>query len=147
MATDVEAIWTALLQRLRSETSGFVTFTRDPEIQYGIESYPVCEVVDGDEEPSLDEDGLPPRLRLAGTIGIVVRSQGGDTAPARLNALVRSVREALERNADDAPEWNRHWTDLGIPGLVLTLGRVQKMTMRKVAGEAWAKIEVEMQTL
>jgi hypothetical protein len=41
----------------------------------------------------------------------------------------------------------RYWTDLGIQGLVLTLGRTQKMTLGKLAGEAWAKIEVEMRTL
>lgn len=149
MATDVEAIWTALEERIRSRVTDLTTVTRDPSLQYGIEEYPVCAISEGDEVPSLDEDGLPPRLTLEGTIAIVVRadkSSKGVTA-TKVNALVKAVREALERDvSEDHAESNRHWTDLGFPGLVLTLGRLRKMTSGRAAGEAWAEFDVTVET-
>jgi hypothetical protein len=146
MATDVEAVWTALLDRLSQESVGFKTVIRGYRLQYAIEQLPALELVEKDESPTMDEDGLPPRLTLTGTLGILARAKGDEPPMSRLNALIRSVREALERKDEDDPASNRHWTDLGIPGLVLTVGRVEK-TLGEASGEAWAKIEVEMQTL
>ena len=146
MATDVEAIWTALLDRLRERIAGVSTFTRNPKPQYGIEEYPVVEVLEVDEDPTLDGDGLPPRLTLSGVLGIGVRTKGDAVPSSKLNAVIKAVREGLERDdfADDANAF-RHWTDLGFPGLVLTVGRVEKR-MGEASGEAWAKIDVTIET-
>lgn len=156
---DTEAIWAALFARLRERTDGFTTFSRrrmDP----GLDLYPALLLLDdaGDETPS-DEDGLPPLWTLDGEIVVLTRTPPGpgagghgvEAAPtAQLNALVRSVRSALERDAHDAdagPYLGAHgefYTNLG--GLVhsLSLGRVEKGANEKT-GAPLARMLVRVQ--
>lgn len=150
MASDFEAIWEALHERLATGTTGFTTITRNAREQWGIEQYPVLEILEKDETPALDEDGLPPLYTLTGVIGVSVRVVGEESPWTKLNTLIRAVRVALERQPGDTDpgpyQGNRHWTNLG--GLVhtLTVGRVEKIAGDQ-SGEAWARIEFEMTAL
>ncbi len=158
MAIDVETIWAALFARV-SAVPGFTTYSRRRR-DWGLEQLPALLVLDdaGDEtETDADDraaDGLPPTLRLTGEIVILGRTTDEDQQPtAKLNGLLKAVREALERQATDplgtgsfaGAGPGRYWTNLG--GLVhsFQIPRVEKGD-GSVTGQLGARMEIVMET-
>jgi hypothetical protein len=158
MAIDVEAIWAALFARV-STVPGFTTYSRRRR-DYGLELLPALVVLDdaGDEvEVDMETrvvDGLPASLRLTGEIVILTETSNEDLRPtAKLNGLLKAVREALERQpadalgsgpfAGDGPE--RYYTNLG--GLIYSLQilRVEKGD-GSVTGQVGARMDIVMET-
>ena len=153
MATNLETVWEALFAWLRAETTSFKSFARRSK-QWGLEQLPALELYDNGDETPTDEDGLPPLWKAAGEIVIVAKIEDADEAPtAHLNDLIHEVREALERKATDAaasgatgPSATQHWTNLGIDGLSLSVGRVEKRSLGEQTGLAVAIIAIEIAT-
>lgn len=141
-APDIEAVWAALYERLKDRVPEIKTFSRR-RFEPGLEQYPVLYLLDDDSESI--EDGPEPRYTATGLIAIADRVPGkigasDSSMTGNLNALIRSVRDALERQPDEIDETGaayfgqghaQHYTNLG--GLVesLSLGNVEKGAMEK----------------
>jgi len=153
---DTEAIWAALTDRLKENASGFNRVSRRRR-DWSIEECPVLMVLDdsGDEDPVSDPSAPAPVWRLGGELIILARTQDTDEQPtAKLNDLVKNVREALERKPTDpigsgAFYGNghvQHYTNLG--GLIreFSISKVEKGS-GEATGKAVAKITIQMETV
>lgn len=148
MAADFEAVWVELLRRVEDRVDGFKTVTRRPREQYGLEQYPVLELVEGNE--SEEQSGTnPPFYTAEAVLGIGCRVVDGSESPfSQLNGLLRSVREALERkpgDREDGPGEYGHYTNLGARIQSLSLGTVEK-GWSVASNDVWAKIPITITT-
>lgn len=158
MALDVEAIWVDIFERLKDRAVGFKTYERRRILTPSPEQCPALFLLDdnGDEAASGDEDGLPPVWSIGGEVWIVDRAQPIDSTSVTstsLNALIKSVREALERTPTDTLGTGdfygrghlQHYTNLGGKLLMLRVTRVEKGPLGENTGQAAAKITIEME--
>jgi hypothetical protein len=158
MALDVEAIWVDLFARLSANVEGVRTFSRRRIQEPSPEQCPVLMLLDdsGDEVAS-DNEGLPPLWSLGGEIVIVTRNHPlTDTlAVTALNAIIKSVRTALERTPTDTagtgPFYGgghvQHYTNLGGKLRLLRIARVEKGSLGENSGQAVAKLTLDMEAL
>lgn len=149
MALDVEAIWTALTERLRERVAGIKDFARRPRHQYTTQELPVVIVRDdeGQEELISDEDDPGPVWRLTGEIQIHARTGDLDASPTtQLNDLIKATRTALEFDPSLDPYQGRisHYTTLGGRVRVLAVQKVEK-GMGALTGQPMAVITLTME--
>jgi hypothetical protein len=149
MATNMEAIWAALKDRLEAYTDeAFTTIARSAKSGWGIEEHPVLQIIEGDETPSGDDADLPALWTVSGILGIRAKSNGEEPPWSQLNDLIWRVKTALERRPDDDDHQDnqgaaQHWTNLGLSGVSLSVGRIEK-AVGEAQGEAWAKVEITL---
>lgn len=153
MALDVEAIWTALAERLAEalRSAGVNEVVRRPKLQYVTEELPVVILRDdeGSEDLLSDPDAAKPIWRLGAEIQIHARAVETDAAPtSQLNALVRSVREALEFDAvrDATSMRPTHYTTLGRLVRVLAITKVEK-GIGALTGQPSAQVTITIEAL
>jgi hypothetical protein len=149
MAVDAEAIWTALETRLREETGSFKTISRRRVAQLGVEQIPALFIFDdeGEEIPSTDAHAPGPAWKLTGDLAIFARTPDTDSAPtAKLNDLIKEVREALETQTTEVPfgrGYAQHYTNLGGAIDAMSIVKVEKGA-GELSGTSVARLSVEI---
>lgn len=156
-AIDTEAIWEALRERLEENTTSFQRVTRRRKL-WTPEECPVLMVLDdeGDEDLLSDPDAPGPVFRLSGDLIIQAKGQPADTdekPTAALNALVKEVREALERKDTDPLGSGsfsgrghlQHYTNLAGRLRTFAITKVEKGA-GELTGTSIARISIQMDT-
>lgn len=149
MALDAESIWEAVAARLKDRTSSFVTVTRKRRVNFAPEELPALMVLDDDGDETLigEPDDPAPAWKLTGEIIVLIRAEAEADRPASmLNALVREIREALERQVTDpaGDRWG-FYTDLDGAVQSLAVTRVEK-SGAPLVGFPVAKVSLEIET-
>jgi hypothetical protein len=155
VATNLETIWAAVAQRLADETTSFGNHVSRRERQWGMDQLPAIELYDnGDEDDIGDEEDPRPLWQATGEILILAHTPASAESPTtQLNNLIYEVRTALERKPTDSvgsgPRASSpvgFWSNLGIQGLSISIGRTVKGSAGEKTGIAMAKMEITVTT-
>lgn len=116
-ALDRDAVMQALFDRLQEQLAGSVRmFTRRLETYHTTPLQPAL-VLLSVRHSATNDLGMPPVWKMAAEVFIYLETLESDGSPeTRLNALVRQLEEALERQPGEArPAWggDEHGTSLG----------------------------------
>lgn len=98
MAVDRERIWSRFFERLQT-IPGIVTFSRKLKgwDAYDPAEYPVLCVAQGNETPTVDNRGLPPKWTLEAELYLYLFSEDEQEPPViQRNLYVKLIEEALE---------------------------------------------------
>ncbi len=151
MAASHEAIWVALLTRLRDGAPSFRLCSRQVR-DWGLEQLPALEIIDsGNETPIAQDGGLLLGWKLFGEIAIVAREpQTLDASIDRsvfsaLNDLIAEVKTALEWGGGDTAR-NGQITQFTNLGGLLAEFRIGPVTKGggSLTGQVVAKFPIEM---
>lgn len=103
MALDRERIWLKFFERIQT-ISGIATFSRKLKgwDEFDPAEYPAICLAQGNETPTVDNRGLPPKWTLEGELYLYTFSEDDNLPPViQRNNILKRIEEVLEPSASE----------------------------------------------